>query len=228
MKSGGACVGELFALAMLAATPACSERVPVATISDAGIDAMPMTACGALDGGTVGCPDGSFCSLYSCGSTGQCETIPPADSCGDAGYAPECDCYGVTYFNGCLRRVGTSSLYKTSACPDPLEPKTNPNPKVCIPSDVPGNVNPLPCDPGESCVQFLPFPPSLDPDGGFTREFCATIESSHVQAPGLLGTCWVLPETCSPSGTHFRSCADYQCVDACEALKKKGPLLTCP
>ena len=88
MKGAGARTGELFALAMLTATPACSEKVPVATIWDAGIDAMPMpmTACGALDGGMVGCPDGSFCSSTRGGSTGTCDTVPPEDSCADAGY----------------------------------------------------------------------------------------------------------------------------------------------
>jgi hypothetical protein len=228
VKSAGACIGELFALAIFAATPACSEKVTVATILDAGIDAMTMTACGALDGGMVGCPDGSFCSLTSCGPTGTCETIPPEDSCGDAGYHPECACNEVTYFNSCLRRAATASPRNSDACPLST---TNP---PCSPYDKSRS-----CEPGQSCLPIFPLtvPPSpfgsdagptlpfaspFVSDAGPTREECAAI------FPFLPTTCWVLPKTCASSGTRLRPCGGDHCLYACDALKNGGAYLTCP
>jgi hypothetical protein len=222
--NAGACLGELFALAVLAATPACSDRVEVAKISDAGLDAMPITACGNLDGGMVGCPDGSFCSLNSCPMTpsspqgsGTCHTIPSADSCADAGFALECDCRGVTYFNECLRLASSVSLYKMSACLDIPDPTTIRFPKACSLTD-----KSMPCDRGETCLPpSFPFPAIL-------REAGLTPEQCPFKAPQFIGYCWVLPKNCSHTGTGLRPCGTDSCGDACDVLKNGGAYFTCP
>ena len=200
----------------------CGQNtIPIAEISDAGIDAAPIL-CTLSDAGTgIGCPDASFCEATKCpgkateGTEGTCAPIP-SDSCAnDFSYAPQCGCDGVTYFNECLRREKGVSTASTTSC------------------DLQAVVPAKPCAPARrddpdcpTCAAILSSQLlTLLGDAGASalRDTCAFRSTS--------GICWVTP-TCtslSPaSGAHLvsLSCPGH-CEDACLAIRAGGPLTQC-
>jgi hypothetical protein len=213
-------VTKLVAVAAVAFTPACGEKdIRVAVIVDSGIDAMPIR-CGALDGGSVRCEAGSFCSACD-DSIGTCDTPPPQGSCAQQGYEPECDCNGVTYFNGCLRRAaGAGRFGSAGTCLEkaPVRPL-----RIC-------NLTDNPCGPNETCVKVFPsFVPPPYPDAGLTSVSPACQFVDQFSFGQLVpDTCWVLPDTCPSSGGHGSLACGSECINTCQAPKAGGNYFYCP
>jgi hypothetical protein len=223
-----------FAIALLGFLPACGEKdIPVATIADSEAPEAAAVPCTELDAGISDCPDGSFCSVTSCGSTGTCEPIPAADSCANAAYDPECGCDGVTYFNPCLRNAaGVSGRGPGATCAEKCG--TLPPPEYCFPrttaTDCARKQTWVVLAP--SYISNVPGSPGIPtfPDGGFGSpdEVCRGLE-------GLLeanfGFCWVLPDTCPSSGSRptVSTCTSPSaCLDACMEFKREGVYFACP
>ncbi len=220
----------LFALVLLSALPSCGENdVVVATITDSAVPEAAPIPCTESDAGVSDCPDGSFCSVATCGSNGTCEPIPTSDSCTDEAYEPECGCDGITYFNGCLRRAASTSRAAGETCSFEFDP-TAPKKGMLRPCDAEGTLNQ--CGPNESCVALIPSqileyvdagPPGAPPGAYFT---CATVDDG---ARFTGSSCWVLPDTCSSSDAqNVRTCESDTCVEACTAFKKGGVYFLCP
>jgi hypothetical protein len=214
----------LLVLALLGVGSTACDDVLVATLMDSGVadamaDATPVP-CGALDGGPRSCEAGSFCALATCGgSTGTCETIPSSASCADAGYAPECDCDGISYFNDCLRRAHKAT-YKGPQESCWLPTPTTPMPRICRLMDPQSK-----CEPTQSCVLLIPYNPLPSPPPSECPMMVDTLSKN------LPGTCWVLPDTCppsSPGGTVHACGSSCAGVDPCKALKDGGLLFSCP
>ena len=194
----------------------CGQNtIPIAEISDAGMDAAPIL-CTLSDAGIgTGCPDGFFCEATKCpgkateGTEGTCAPIP-SDSCAND-FAPQCGCDGVTYFNECLRREHRMSAASAAAC------------------DLLGVIQPKPCSPARrgdpdcpACAAVYPIVLPLDAGTSVLRDTCAFLTS-------LPGVCWVTP-TCtssSPSGANLLSCSTLLCNDACLAIRAGGALIPC-
>lgn len=215
---------KLVAVAAVSFTPACGQdNIPVAVIVDSGIDAMRIP-CGPWDGGA--CEAGWFCDSTSgaCDFTGFCDKVPPPDSCADGGFAPECGCNGVSYFNGCLRLAARASRYTTSGCyalPPPQMAKT------CDTKDSTGMVQ-HGCDGNESCalISQIPYDILSLSDAGLSSDsrVCRGIEATPLAG---FGFCWVLPDTCPLSSGHgLRACGE-PCIDSCKALKGGGTYYNC-
>lgn len=211
----------LSGLAALTPIGCGKETIVIATIEDGSVDAAP-TACVRSDGGTD-CPNGFFCSTPTCTSTaGTCEAIPGVNSCTDD-YAPECDCNGVSYFNGCLRRAAGQRVASSASCDStfPMMPFQCRPPRAegAPPGGEPSRACPL----ETSSCSFVFSISSEFADAGI--DFRDLICRSPVAS--VVGTCWVLPATCpSSSAAHLRTCSG-QCIDACVAIREGGLVFPC-
>jgi hypothetical protein len=205
------------AAAMLAIAVACgSNPVTIATIVvDAGHIKCDF---GDAGDGRDPCPDGSFCSRNTCGSTvGLCETID-SDGCAAPGY--ECGCDGISYYNRCVREEARVSSAASGAGCDPRRMRTI----LCGPQCTANH-------PGCAWISPIPFNAAFPPDvpPNVIDMICrAEMMDAGFPIPNPFGVCWALPTSSLASGSRpVGPCEARRCIDDFTAIVNGGVYYPC-
>jgi hypothetical protein len=154
---------------------------------------------GAVCSSNDGCRAALYCKKLGCG---------PVDLLGRCATRPTncafednpiCGCDGFTYLNACIAELNGQNVAT--------------QPGMC------GDGVAIKCVPGDKTCDARP------------NGVCGVIVADHnsCAATTISGKCWVIPDECVATGTHYDSCnGNGKCIHTCDVVKDEIPYYPAP
>jgi hypothetical protein len=159
-----------------------------------------MGGVGAVCSANDACKAGLYCKKASCGPVDLLGKCADRPAKCEFADSPICGCDGITYLNVCLAEMnGQNTVGQPGICRDAVAVRCTPGDKTC----------------------------EIRPNG-----VCGVIVADHaacLSPAAAAGKCWVIPNDCDPTGTHYDACnGSGKCVHTCDVVKDELPYYPAP
>lgn len=141
-----------------------------------------------------GCRQGLYCKKSGCGPVDLLGKCADRPNSCDFDDNPICGCDGFTYLNSCLAEMNGQNVAT--------------QPGICKDGVA------IKCTPGSQACAGRP------------NAVCGILVADHsaCSSANPPGKCWVIPDECVPTGTHYDSCTGGDhCVHTCDVVKQQKP-----
>jgi hypothetical protein len=146
-----------------------------------------------------GCRPTLYCKKVGCGPVDLLGKCAARPTSCDFLDNPICGCDGFTYLNSCLAEMNGQNVATQLG--------------ICKDGVA------ITCTPGDKTCEARP------------NGVCGVIVADHISCANAStpGKCWVIPNDCLPTGTHYDSCdSNAKCIHTCDVVKEETPYYPAP